>query len=143
MRVGVWGEDKILFKNGGHNHSGGTQGAHIGGGALGTGCLQYVGQGFATNIAPRKIYQGTLRKDTRGLPSAKCYHDITGWKGIQFCRVNSRYNGNSTLRGGGEGSVEWGNCKMVGGAGSVVRVYISGTVATAATYWVNAFLIGW
>lgn len=145
MRAGVWNEEKILFKNAGHNHRGGAFGTHIlGARSFGSGCLQYIGTALASNVAKRKMFVGTLTKNTHGATAASglCFYDLPGWTGIEFCRINSRTWANATTgRGGGEGTVEFGNCRVTG-AGTV-RVFISGTVASAATYQVNAFILGY
>jgi len=39
VRIGKWDEEKVLFKDTGHDHTGGTRGAHIQHDALATGCV--------------------------------------------------------------------------------------------------------
>jgi hypothetical protein len=56
VRIGKFDEAKILFKSGGHDHSGGTSGAHLSPDAYATGAVKY-----ATSVeAVKKFFFGTV-----------------------------------------------------------------------------------
>lgn len=153
MRVGKWDEQKILFKNrgrGGHDHAGGTRGAHITSlawataaitpKALGTGCIQYVSsaQVYGTGVKARKLFIGTLTKYSIGTTCSINFGGATGWTSIDYSRVTSR-SGFGSFAGGQEGSVEINNFNT---AGTLYLFLSNGTIAPGAINDVHAFVIG-
>lgn len=124
VRVGKWDEQKILFKNrgvGGHDHAGGTRGAHLTSLAmatgaltpksLGTGCIQYVAsaQIYSTAVKKRLMFCGTITKVGGAATIVTVnFGGATGWSIIDWARVNAR-SGFGTTAGGAEGTVDLNN----------------------------------
>lgn len=108
VRVGKWDEQKVLFKSrndGGHDHAGGTRGAHItslafataaikANKSLGTGCIQVLNPRatlFSTNVAKRKMWYGMITKTRNAATQyTVTMGGATGFAALDFVRMHCR-----------------------------------------------------